>query len=323
LRIVDLEHTFVFMTSMPPLPPPPPVAPDPGAIDLPEGVPVPPLAEAAELCEVIDRLQGRLAVLVLSARDDASLTGGLSLQVWLEQVGRVTGQAARRLLGVCDVLRGMPATLGGLQQGWLSWTQTCQLAAAARGVTVAEREALDEHIGGMLDGYRRFHPDELCDRIWQIVDGWRPDRLARIEQAADRGQFLALQPQLEGGGSLYGQFDPQGFATICEALDTPLGPPVATPDPDDQQEREQTLAELDRRRRDLAIGHGRRLAHRFLQVCRDALAGWTGDGTRIPPRPSAHLVIRASDLLGDLENGVGWLLTTLLGGRLKASSREG
>jgi hypothetical protein len=76
------------------------------------------------------------------------------------------------------------------------------------------------------------------------VETWQPDRRRKAEAAAERDEFLALRPTLFGGGSMYGEFGPASFATLAEALDTPLGPPVAA-DLDNPDAVEQALDELD------------------------------------------------------------------------------
>ena len=307
-------------TTLPERPPLPDVAPDAGAIEVAVGG-QPVLARIADLAETRDRLAGQMVVALATAQaeDLAVSATRLSLQVWVEQVCRLPARDAKALLADVDVLRSMPSVLAGLRDGRLSWSQVQQLCKAARTVTVARRDELDAIIDDVLDEYRTYHPDELVGRVWQITDSWQPSRLERLEQAAEADEFLAVQPNFEGGGSLFGQFGPESFAVIGEALHTPLGPPINRPDSDDPEQAEQVLDELDARRRRLARQHGRRAAARLVQLCRDSLAGTTGDGARIPARPTA-LIVTTLDGLLDRDRTPGWLLHTMAGGRMRATT---
>ena len=92
-------------------------------------------------------------------------------------------------------------------------------------------------------------------------------------------------PNLFGGGALYGEFDPVGFATVAEALDAPLGPPVAVPDDRDGPDAvDAAFDELDTQRRALTRAHGAALADRLVTLCEDHLAGpATAGKPRAPP----------------------------------------
>jgi hypothetical protein len=165
---------------------------------------------------------------------------------------------------------------------------------------------------------------------------------------AERGRFLTLAPRLFGGGSLYGELDPVGFTTVAEALDAPLGPPVAAPDDlDDDTAVEHAHEQLDGRRRALTRGHGRRLADRLVKLCETDLAGARPDIGDTPdsiglsgrsaagtdaerhdtPVPASHrtprpLLLATIDLeaLLDRTRTPGWLLHTLAGGRMKITA---
>ena len=122
--------------------------------------------------------------------------------------------------------------------------------------------------------HRDWEPDAIVQDVWDWVDTRRPSRLEKAEAAAERQRFLQLSPNLFGGGSLYGEFDTVGFATVAEALDAPLGPPVKVPDDlDDADAVDAAFDELDQRRRDLVRGHGTALADRLVALCEDHLAG--------------------------------------------------
>ena len=170
----------------------------------------------------------------------------------------------------------------------------------------------------MTAGQRPPSGVELVEQVWLTVASWAPSRLEREQQAAERAEHLTLMPRLFDGGSVYGEFGPAHFATIAEALDAPVGPPVAA-DLDDPDSVDAAYEQLDDRRRAFAQQHARDVAARFVNLCEDSLAGTTRDGTRIPPRPTAFIVTTA-DALCDRDRTPGWLLTTLAGGTLKANT---
>ena len=65
---------------------------------------------------------------------------------------------------------------------------------------------------------------------------------------------------------------------MAEALDAPLGPPVAVPDDlDDADAVDAAFDELDARRRALVRGHGAAMADRLVALCEGDLAGTRDD----------------------------------------------
>jgi hypothetical protein len=99
------------------------------------------------LAESRDRLMGRLVRLLIEVKgadDLAEVTGGMSLQVWLQHQGRCTHVEARDLLAAADVLVPHAGHGGGLCDRWLSWPQAQAIARAARKVPVRLRAELDQ-----------------------------------------------------------------------------------------------------------------------------------------------------------------------------------
>jgi hypothetical protein len=174
--------------------------------------------------------------------------------------------------------------------------------------------------------------------VWQWIDAHRPTRLARQQQAADRGEFVTLTPRLWGGGTLFGELGTVSFATVAEALDAPLGPPVTPPDDlDDHDAVEEALDALEAQRETLTRHHGRRLARQLVNLCEHALAGHTGSsdtgaagsssdggtGTNASPASRPRPLLLATiglDALLDQDATPGWLLHTLTGGRMKIAT---
>jgi hypothetical protein len=299
------------------------------------------LAEVTGLAESRDRLMGRLVRLLIDikgADDLAEVTGGMSLHVWLQHQGRATHAEARDLLAAADVLVHMPATVAGLCDRWLSWPQTIAIARAAKRIPVRLRADLDQLVADAMTTHADWEPDALVHDVWQWIDARQPTRLARQQQAADRGEFVTLTPRLFGGGTLFGELGTVSFATVAEALDAPLGPPVTPPDDlDDTDAVDEALDELEARRETLTRHHGRRLARQLVSLCEHALAGHRptdgagepgssadgGTGTNAGPasRPRPMLLATIGlDALLDQDATPGWLLHTLIGGRMKIAT---
>ena len=192
------------------------------------------------------------------------------------------------------------------------------LAQTGRVAKTHRRELLGGLVGDRLDEFAAYEPDELVDRVWDQVDVLNPARLEREEAITEADEFVALMPRLWGGGAFYGQYGTENFALLAEAIDAGNPPPPATDldDPDDDGED----AGLFRRQARIKKHFGRLRADRLAAILRGHRAGTTGDGKRIPARPSAYLTVSIETLLGLPDVQAGWLLTTLAGGRMKASA---
>jgi hypothetical protein len=185
------------------------------------------LAEVSGLAEQRDRLMGRwvrLLIDIKGADDLAEVTGGMSLQVWLQHQGRCTHADARDLLAAADVLAHMPATVAGLAGRWLSWPQTLAIARAARKVPVRLRCELDQVVADAMTTHADWEPDALVHDVWQWIDAHQPSRLAKQQQAADRAEFVTLAPRLWGGGTVYGELGHQ----LCDGGGSPGRTPGIT-----------------------------------------------------------------------------------------------
>lgn len=281
------------------------------------------LRELEELLVDRDRAMGEAVRLLVALEHDESLParlGGMSLQVWLEHACRLRGTDARALLGAVDVLVHLPSVVTGLCDAWLSWSQVQTIANAARRVPVRRLEELDGLVAGAMIRRADVEPDAIVADVWSWVDELQPTRLEQAEQAATRGEFVHLSPKLFGGGSLYGEYGPTGFATIAEALAAPLElPPAAPVDPTDDDAVDEAFDTLDDQRQRLNEGRGTRMAARLVDLCEQSLAGQESDGRTTPARPLVLATISVDGLL-DADTSPGWLLHTLAGGRMKVSS---
>lgn len=322
------------------------------------GAPV--LGELADTLDAVDRLTGRVVALVARASKAgaAERDAGVTLDLWLSQVGRAVKRERHALLQAADTLGFMPRTAQALAEGRLSWSQVEAVVAAARRLSAARKEQLDSWIADRTDEFTRYEPDELVWRVFELVDEWRPGPTERAEKAAERDEFVALMPNLLGGGALYGQWGPEAFTTIADALDDPSPPRDGNDgregrdgdDGDDGGEgdaadRDGALTDAEASRRALLRRRGKARAGRLAGWARHHLAGCRkadeiskggggdndADRGRRPapqpphsarrgaPRPSLLLLANADSLL-DASQTPGWLLTALAGGRMKVSA---
>ena len=287
------------------------------------------LRELAGLVEHRDRTMGRAARLLvaLQAADDLhDRLGGMTLQVWLEHVCRIPGPDARALLGVVDVLERLPSVLIGLCDRWLSWGQVQAICRAARRVRIVSLGELDDLVATAMVDMAGYEPDAIVADVWDWVDRHQPSRLEREHAARDRSDFLALQPRLTGGGSLYGELGATSFGIVAERL-SPVEPPtapVAAPlnaddldaDDLDSDAIDGLYDTLDEAARSHTRGHGAAMAQRLVALCAAGSTELDANGTHRP------LVIATIDIdaLCDATRTPGWLLHTLAGGRMQITA---
>jgi hypothetical protein len=285
------------------------------------------LRELAGMVDDRDRLMGRIARRLIALGDADDLherLGGMTLQVWLEHHCRIPAPDARQLLGAVDVLARMPALLAGLCDGWVSWGQVAGICRAARRVRVSLLAELDDLVATAMVTLADCEPGAIVDDVWQWVDGRQPSRLEREERAAERGEFLSLQPRLTGGGSFYGEYGPANFATLAESVATDVPPPTTPHDLDVAQLRgddlESVYDTLDERRRAHTRDHGAAMAARLIELREGTLAGGGDDGGAARRARPLLLATIGVDALCDRVRTPGWLLHTLAGGTMKVSA---
>lgn len=292
------------------------------------------LHELAGVLDDRDRMMGRAARLLARLHCADGLhdrLGGMTMQVWLEHVCRLRGTDARALLGAVDVLARMPSTLEGLCAGWLSFSQVEAICRAGRRLRVNQLRELDELVAAAMVRMAEFEPDAIVDDVWQWVDAQQPSRLEREESAAEKGEFVSLQPKLIGGGSFYGELGPTNFATVAESLSADAEPPSAPttshgadPHDLDDDQLDDRYDTLDEQARAHTRDHGAAMAARLVDLCARDLAGHPdsdhdGASSGRPARPLVLATI-GLDALCDATRTPGWLLHTLAGGRMKVSA---
>ncbi len=176
--------------------------------------------------QAIDRAQAAAVALTRSAQDQqlAERSAALPLDHALGFRTRLTGGDRRTLLRTAEVLRDLPATTMAFRTGALGWAQVRAIVSEAGPLTGLERQQLD----GLLPPAERLaevDPDRLVDEVRDRVAAIRP--VQERERAVRRieRRFLAVQPQLDGALSIYGEYDPEAAATLLEAIEAACPPP--------------------------------------------------------------------------------------------------
>jgi hypothetical protein len=172
------------------------------------------------------RLDGRRA----AAEEGMTVDGALQLHTGL------TRSDVSTVLTAGDVLTRMPTTAGLFAAGTLSWGHVRALVSGARRLDASARAALDDHLGAHADRLAVMEPER---RLWAVDDAVAA--CAPLRSVEDRDErlidteFLAVQGRLDGSGTAYGEFGPESFATITDALAAEADAPRAQPCPGDQQ----------------------------------------------------------------------------------------
>jgi hypothetical protein len=305
-------------------------------LELPVLDEVPELGAALEAARTIDRLTARLLAALLHLEDHAiaEATTGVALEQWLAIVGRRTHADRRMLLTACDALRRLPSLRSAfLVDATVSWAQVRAVALAITRVPRHLDDAIDGAVGEAVTWCAAADPDALCHAVGIALASLDPRPQADDQQVAERAQFLAMQPRLDGsGGRVWGEFGPEGFATLDARLHPEGGrghgatrQGIGTPTDQD-------------RAADVAARSGERRARRLLELVElgdraarqgdpraarqgDPGAGTTDDAVDAGPgarvRPGRQLLVRVElGTLLDRDALPASLLTTLTGGRM-------
>jgi hypothetical protein len=240
----------------------------------------------------------------LAPRGEIERATGLPTAMLLGLAARRPRWEAGALIEAAGALRAMPATAEAFARGALSWAQVRAIVRSVKHLDAAGRAAVDGIVGSELDRHPDAEPEYVLDQVDDEVARLRPDRESRREDRVIERSFLSIQPRLDGqGGSLYGEVDGQGFATILEAVDVAAPRPA---DPDDvdapsraQQRMEGLVAACEA---SLAGGSSSRPRPRLIatvDVSRFEHDGWAAAGKilwRMAGRP-ARLTPLATEVL--------------------------
>lgn len=280
----------------------------------------PVLAEVPALASVLERLaaadEAMLAAVAaladLLATDDVESTTGVGIDHWLAAVASQTRMDRRLLVRTCRLLHRLPALDAAVRSGRLSFAQLRGLGLALRTAPTELDGDLDRLLGAVLDGLglmERPDPDVLVRQVADALDELRHDDLAEREQDATDRRYLAIQPSLDGtGGRFNGELDAAGLA-LLDAATTPPTDLLDHPGGYGAARADTLLA---------------RLAGADAEAAGPDDAGDDGDGESAPRwrerlEPPKLLLRLPFDALLD-ERIPADLLTTLLGGRLRATS---
>jgi hypothetical protein len=161
---------------------------------------------------------------------------GYTTQEWLELVCRSSGFDARRLERFATRLPALPATAAALDTGAITVDQAAQVVDATVRLSGDTLRAVDRRAAALAsDANRRRDWPDLRDDLDGLVRDHLPVRtVERAERRRQEGQRLLSQPDLDGGGWLYAELDPVGYATATAAIEHAAGPPA----PDEPRRRQ-------------------------------------------------------------------------------------
>lgn len=199
-----------------------------GAADgAPFGLPVlaelPALASVLEHLEVADRAQSAAVVELAALLRDGEVerTTGVGVDHWLAVVGRSTRMDRRVLVRTCRLLDRLPSLEAAVRGGQVSFAQLRGVGLALRGVRRELDGAVDQVIAATvaaLADLERPDPDVLVRQVGDAVDELDPDDLVERERMVDADRFLAFQPRLDGtGGRFSGDVGAAGMALLDAA----------------------------------------------------------------------------------------------------------
>jgi len=247
--------------------------------DLPILDEVPLLGAAMAAARRIDRDVATLldALLTLQDHDVAEAVTGIPLEQWLSIAGRRTASDRRMLLTACDVLRRLPSLRTAfVHTAEVSWAQVRAVALMVERVPHRFDDLIDAELARTIDACRGDEPDVLTQAVSRAVRSLDPEPTRATQDAAERDEFVALQPRLDGsGGRLFGELGPLGFATVDAALTPARGAAAG-----------RTTAEGDAEGSGAGSAEaapafgtaGRQRARRLINLC----DGGLGDPTRTP-----------------------------------------
>jgi hypothetical protein len=247
------------------------------------------IATMTDATRAIDAAYARLIRALGSGNAIAAATG-LPAQRVVELNG-YTRSDARALIACAAEQTNMPLLFDAFERGLVSFSQLRIIVAAARALPAKQRATLDAFLAPHLESLAGSEPQHLIDLADnQILELLSQSARNKRERAAD-DEFLYLQPKIDGGSRLFGEFNPLSTASIIETLDRAAGRPQGdhdacdhTIDPESGDEICPKHVEIRSRARDYADA--------FVEICEDHLNNTTTSAepaTR--PRARLHAVL--------------------------------
>ena len=129
---------------------------------------------------------------------------GLTPDLVLANLGRMTYADRTALLTTADTIADLPWLGGAWERGEVSYSQVRRICAAAAKRSKEQRGWLDERLASTAenhDGLDGYAPDDLVTEVYVALD--ELDAARQAEKAEDRAAEqarLILLPQLTGGG---------------------------------------------------------------------------------------------------------------------------
>lgn len=194
--------------------------------------------ELGDLVAVMREIDRLTALAVGHARrldgSRAAREEGMSVEGALRLHTGATRGDVDAVMAAADVLSRMPVAASLFERGVLSWGHVRALSRGVRTLDLAAREALDDHLGQHAQRLEALDADGRLAAIDDAIAQHEP--APRVQDRADRepdGRLLVISPRLEGGGTLFGDLDTEGFATVVARLDEEADTPLAEPSPGD------------------------------------------------------------------------------------------
>ena len=289
-----------------------------GRCSLGEGPPfgLPMLAEVPELAGLLEDLTAvdRLLVRIIDTlilAEDTSLSEaatGLPVERWLAGLAGRTRSDRMMLQTAAQACRRLPGIHGEFRAGRLSWAQLRAIALRIQRLPREHDQDIDDELVRAVGlAGARPDPDSLLHVISQVLDAHqRPAGDGQRPEGAPEVDFLAMQPRLDGsGGTLYGDFGPQGFAAIDNRL---------APDTPETGSRDGFGQDADG---DRAEATGRQLARsraaKLIELCTHTD---NEDGEHVPVPASYVVRLDVETLLRLAPDKAARLLTTTTGGTM-------
>jgi len=264
--------------------------------DAPRTTPTEPTDDPIALLRAADALVARALALLARRPGALEAQSGLPAEMALRLVARRTGWDAREIAAAAEALRAMPATLGALEAGDLSWSQVRAVCRATRELRAAERQAVDALVGSRVAALVRAEPERIVSEVEDLAAGLRADLGLRREERAIESSFLSLQPRIGGGGTIYGEADTERFATICDTLDARAARPASALDPDSPSRGAQYIDAL-------------------VALCEADQSGDLGRGSdRARPRPRLIACVDLDAVAGEGLSPGARVLSSVIGG---------
>ncbi len=177
----------------------------------------PPLERLLEVLGELDRLNAEAVALVddLQRSGEAEEATGLPLELWLSIRGRQVRSDRRMHATTADLLERLPSLRQAFRHGQVSWGQVRQVVLEVRRLPAHLHDSIDHELARTIPATAKAEPDALIHAVSRAIASQDPEPDDREEDRRVRERFVALQPTLDGsGGSMYGEFDPAGFAVL-------------------------------------------------------------------------------------------------------------